>query len=318
MKKAVFYSLALVLIILTIPLLSFFGEGKIHIDEKPSKRIYLVRDVKTNEILKLTPKEYIVGVVSAEMPVSFHEEALKAQAVAAHSYALLQIGQGAENQNGAMLSTDSAVYQAYLSNEELKTRWGDDYEANIKKVASAVGEVINEIMVKDGAPIAAAFHSISGGRTESAKNIWGEELSYLSPVKSEGDLLSPEYEKEIILSPEEVSFAVKKEYPDVSFTEDYNSWFEIKERSDSGTVIEMKICDLTLSGKELRSLLKLRSANFEISFENGAFKIVTYGYGHGVGMSQYGADFMARQGKSYKEILEHYYKGAEIVRVAEE
>lgn len=137
MKKAVFYSLALVLIILTIPLLSFFGEGKIHIDEKPSKRIYLVRDVKTNEILKLTPKEYIVGVVSAEMPVSFHEEALKAQAVAAHSYALLQIGQGAENQNGAMLSTDSAVYQAYLSNEEPENALGRRLRSQHKK--SSVG-----------------------------------------------------------------------------------------------------------------------------------------------------------------------------------
>lgn len=318
MKRTILSCLILAVIILAIPLLSFGGKRLVSPpDISDGERIYRVLNVKTGEIMRLSPSEYITGVVAAEMPVSFHSEALKAQAVAAHSYALTQMGQGGEGLGGAALSTDSEVYQAYYTDDELKERWGESYGQNLKKIKSAVDEVIGVIMVKDEAPIAAAFHSISGGTTESAENVWGEAISYLVPVKSEGDKLSPDYEKEIILSPEEVSFAVKSRYPEAVFSEDYQSWFEIKGRSQSGTVGKISVCGIELTGKELRGLLNLRSADFTVLFSDGSFKFTTKGYGHGVGMSQYGADFMARQGKGYKEILKHYYTGIEFKRLGE-
>lgn len=335
MKKLIGYILIFTVLILIIPILGI-ESGQTATEQQPNSppntntnaqvdtpsealtgTIYSVLDHKTGEILTLTPLQYVCGVVAAEMPIEFSPEALSAQAVAAHTYALRQIGEEqiakTPDLKGAYLTTDYKRNQAYISDADLKAKWGDNYLINIKKLTSAVEPVINKIIVVDGKPIIAAFHSLSGGTTESAKNVWGQEVPYLVPVLSEGDKLSPTYQTKTVLTSQEVSNALKSAHPDISFDMDKTKWFEILERTESGNITALKAGSIELTGRELRELLQLKSAYFTISFADGAFTFDTVGYGHGVGMSQYGADFLARQGKTYTEILKHYYSGVEIV-----
>lgn len=280
---------------------------------------YLVQNDTTGEVLKLSPVEYIVGVVAGEMPALYHEEALKAQAVAAHSYALRQIGDTLKKNDpemqGAYLSTDPTRFQAYLSKEERKNYWGDAANVYEEKVTKAVSEVIEFAMTYEEEPILAAFHAISSGTTESAETVWGQSVPYLVPVQSEGDALSPQYEAEQLLTDTEVAHSLQKAYPDIKFNKDRSKWFTELTYTPSGTVSTLKAGNVSMTGIELRKALGLRSACFTIALKDTGFLFSTRGYGHDVGMSQYGADYMARQGKSYKEILEHYYPGVELEKI---
>ncbi|HIZ54709.1 MAG TPA: stage II sporulation protein D [Firmicutes bacterium] len=283
---------------------------------------YRVQDHQTGEIHLMSANDYIKGVVAAEMPADFEIEALKAQAVAAHTYAILQKSANDQNPdpalNGADFSTDPTHYQAYLSPEELQEFYGHRYPEISEKIGAAVDAVINQVLVCDGQPIAAAFHAISGGITENAASVWGNEVSYLVPVVSEGDRLSPDYEVSVCFSSEEIRNALLTGYTGITLPDDPAEWLVINSRTASGMVTEVIVGDAVLSGVELRGLLGLRSANFEITYDAEAeeFCFTTFGYGHGVGMSQYGADYMARQGKSYVEILEHYYTGATLYTIS--
>lgn len=332
MRKITSFLIFLVLLILIIPCFALFGgklkDNPIRKEKQPeniptleqedleANNFYLIKDAKSGEIFRLTPSDYIKGVVAAEMPIDFHSEALKAQAVAAHTYTLLQIANELENPTpeleGAYLSTDYQKFQAYVSVEELKEKWGQSFELNYKKLSEAVDPVINEVITYDNAPIAAAFHSVSGGKTESAKNVWGREISYLTPVVSDGDELSPSYESSVTLTEKEVSYALMQSFPDIKFSKDRAKWFEVLEKTESGTISKIRVGSVTTTGIKLREVFKLKSANFTVEYKNPDFVFDTFGFGHGVGMSQYGADYMARQGASYKEILLHYYKGVSI------
>lgn len=324
------------LLMLLIPLLAMFGQDPIpQIAGSPSSitdytelsagdyesnRFYLVQDHRTGEVMALTPEAYIKGVVAAEMPISYHTEALKAQAVAAHTYALTQIDRELQTPtpalNGAYLSTDPAHFQAYLSQEERQELWGKNFNANEKKLTEAVNAVIGEVLTYEEKPIIAAFHSLSGGKTESAQNVWGREVAYLTPVESEGDPLSPNFKTTVTLTQAEVQHALTTRFPAISLPENEADWFAIQERSESGTVLTLTVGDQTMSGRELRELLSLKSADFTIACADGSFTFTSIGYGHGVGMSQYGADYLARQGKTYREILLHYYTGVQLDPIA--
>lgn len=324
MKNFLPFLLTLTAILLLIPLLAYGGKKQSN-DLSPflGQDIlqYRVLNHKTNEIMTLTPKEYIRGVVAAEMPITFHSEAIKSQTVAAHTYALRQIDEQLRNPSselrGAFLTTDYTINQAYLSDEDLKSLWGSHFESNYAKLTQAVDSVIDEILVYNNKPIIAAFHSISSGKTESAFAVWGQDVDYLIPVNSEGDELSPNFETITTLTPTEIQHAFTTQYPNITFDPSPENWFSITQRSDSGTVLSVQAGSVTCSGKEIREILKLRSANFTIEFEDNNFQFTTLGYGHGVGMSQYGADYLARQGKSYEEILSHYYQGATLQQVEE-
>lgn len=332
MRKITAFILFLVLLILIIPAFALLGGNKTNVSKKDYKKsdtiskkdleennFYLVKDVDTNEIMRLTPSEYIKGVVAAEMPIDFHSEALKAQAVAAHTYAVKQIDEELNNPTpeleGAYLSTDYKKFQAYISKEQLKTKWGKDFDLNYKKLSQSVDSVIDEIITYNNAPIAAAFHSISSGKTESAKNVWGQDISYLTSVESTGDELSPAFESTVTLTDKEVAHAITQKYPKAKFSKDRTKWFEILEKSESNTITKIKIGSITTTGKEIRELLKLKSANFTCEYKDDAFTFTSNGYGHGVGMSQYGADYMARQGSNYQDILLHYYTGVDIEKI---
>lgn len=281
--------------------------------------IFLVLDINSGQILEITEKDYVIGAVCAEMPASFSMEALKAQAVAAHTYAVRQRENELKNPTpelcGAYISDDSSKYQAFLSEEQAKQYFGDNFNEYYSKISEAVNSVSDEILVYNDEPIVAAFHSVSSGKTESAENIFGSPADYLVSVESVEDINAPEYLKEYTFTSDEISARLKEAYPDIQLSDDKASWLSVRKRTASDTVISLDAGDVNMSGWEFRNIFSLRSAAFDIVYDNGVFTISTKGCGHGVGMSQYGAEAMAEQGASYDEILKHYYKGAEIKKI---
>ncbi|MDO5558774.1 MAG: stage II sporulation protein D [Oscillospiraceae bacterium] len=276
-----------------------------------------VYDIDSKQVLDVSARDYVIGAVCAEMPASFETEALKAQAVAVHTYALRQALLHRQNPDdeidGADFSNDCSKYQAFFTNDKIKEYYGDSYDEYYNKVAAAVDAVSGLILTCNNEPIIAAFHSMSSGTTESASNVWGSDISYLVPVDSPGDKLAPTYSEEYTFTPEELKARLISKYPDIQLGDDYSKWFAVTSRSDSGTVLEFTAGSITMSGNDLRSLFSLRSADFDVNYsEEKGFNIITKGFGHGVGMSQYGANTMAGEGKTYEEILSHYYTGAVI------
>lgn len=287
-------------------------------------QLYKVYDVSSRKVLTLKASDYIKGVVGAEIPASYHPEAIKAQAVAANTYAVRLIAQNHTDKSlkGASFSTDPNKFQAYKSKAQLKKIYGAEYQSAYKKISDAVDEVINEIIVcndkgKDkNEPIAAVFHAVSGGMTESSEDVWGDSVSYLKSVKSEEDKTSPDYSAEVAVEADEVKSKLKRSYPDIRLPFFKTSWFKITKRSKAGGAEAVKVGNKTISGQDIRLMFSLRSANFTVAYKNGEFTFKTKGYGHGVGLSQYGANELAKQGKSYKEILKHYYTGVKIKKIS--
>ncbi len=275
-----------------------------------------ILDFTSGQVSEVSLRDYVIGAVLAEMPATYHEEALKAQAVAARTYAVRQ----REKQKlsptpelmGADISNDSTKYQAYFTPEQAKAFYGDGYDTYLEKAADAVDRTDGDVLVYEGEPIVAAFHSTSGGRTESAEVVWGSPVDYLVPVESEEDEKSPSYLEEQTFSEAEFKARLEAALEVSDLEVDPADWIVIKEKSASGTVTEMTAGGVTLTGAEFRQIFSLRSANFTVEYKDGQFTVTTRGSGHGVGMSQYGANAMANGGSDYKEILLHYYTGAEI------
>lgn len=285
--------------------------------EAPAQEaFYPVLDSETGEVMEISVRDYVIGAVCAEMPASFAEEALKAQAVAAHTYAcrMAMIAQNTEDPSlrGAYFSDDSTKYQAFFTPDEIRTAYGDSYDTYYPKVAAAVDAVLDEVLLYEDMPIIAAFHAMSGGRTESAEQVWGMETPYLVPVDSPSDADAPQFEQDAVFTSEEVRTILTDARENILLHGDPEIWFSGAECTESGTVTQIHAGSGIFTGQEIRSLFALRSAVFTVSYADGAFTFTTRGCGHHVGMSQYGADALAREGKSYREILAHYYPNAEI------
>ncbi len=274
-----------------------------------------VLDITTGKVEEVSAFDYVVGAVSAEMPATFEHEALKAQAVAAYTYAIRQAKKAElapdSELNGAYFSNDSSKYQAYFTENQIMQYYGDNYQEYMAKIVSAVSEVKGEYIAFEDEPIIAAYHSLSSGYTESAENVWGGDISYLTSVKSEYDTKSPNFLESYEFTDNEMKELLEKSFDDIKLSDNPEEWFSDFETSDADTVITVKVGNKKLTGQQIRSALTLRSAAFEVKYDNG-FKISSKGCGHGVGMSQYGANEMAKSGKNYEEILLHYYKGVEI------
>ncbi len=256
--------------------------------------------------------EYLLGVVSAEMPASFEPEALKAQTVAARSYTLYCVNRG--KHNGGKLCTDPGCCQAYLSDRQMRLRWGTGYEKYRRKILEAVEATEGEYLNYMGAPAEAVFHSSSAPVTESSENIWSYVpylVSVPSPERAEN---VPDYISYVRLSPEELKSAVLFAHPEAVFPEDAAQWLGEIRRDSSGRVESLELGGASLSGREVRNMFLLRSTAFVPEFENGDFLFTVVGFGHGVGMSQYGANVMAQNGADYASILAHYYPGTTLSR----
>lgn len=271
---------------------------------------FTLKITSTDKTVNLSRKEYLFGVVAAEMGGGFEPEALKAQAVAAYTFALYR---SAENSSKPYdVTDDPSVDQGYLSRDDAKAKWGDLFSDYEKAIDSAISSVDGYKLVDDDSkPILAAYHAVSCGRTESAKVAWGYDVSYLQPVESVGDLLSPNYLSQRSFTAAELA---EKLAPAVSLTGDSTGWLGKVTLSDSGTVTEVIFGGKAISGNEVRTLLELRSAAFEIAPTDDGFTFNVKGYGHGVGMSQYGANYMAKCGSTFLEILSHYYTGCKMIR----
>ncbi|MDE6731192.1 MAG: stage II sporulation protein D [Oscillospiraceae bacterium] len=276
-----------------------------------SGQVYHVLDITTNEILEVPVREYLIGAVGAEMPASFEPEALKAQAVAAHTYAERQVLLAASRSDlqGADFSNDPEQYQAFHTQQQLQKLYGDNFKLYYQKISDAVDAVLPEILCYEDEPIIAAFHAISTGKTESAQNVWGSAITYLQSVDSSSDCNAPSYEQDCSYSAEQIQEMLSAAHSGLLLGTDTANWFGEPVCSDAGTILQIPVGTSIFTGQELRSVLRLRSACFTIHYDKKSktFTFRTKGYGHSVGMSQYGANAMALQGSDYREILAHYY-----------
>lgn len=270
----------------------------------------------TQEVEELELDTYLLGVVSAEMPANFNQEALNAQAICARTYTIYKITSGSKHEN-ADICDDSGCCQAWISKEDRLEKWNEEErQSNWTKIETAVNTTKGKIITYEGKPINAFFHSNSGGTTDTASSVWGgTNYPYLQSVETAGEQAYSQYASEILVSKEEFISKIKEYHSD--FTIDFNqeNQIEILEYTEGNRIKTIKLGNLNLSGVEVRTIFGLKSANFQINIEEENIKFSVVGYGHGVGLSQTGADSMAKEGKSYEEIIKHYYTGVEITQM---
>lgn len=253
------------------------------------------------QILNMPLDEYLIGVVSAEMPASFNIEALKAQAIVARTYTLKLIEQKRD-------ITDTVSTQAYKSNDELKNTWNDSYNKYYNKIKQAVLETKDLCIKYNGQLIDAVYHSSSNGYTEDAILVWNNNIPYLKSVISPWDTSSSVFLKSTLIPFSKISNSL-------GFDFNSNSIIEIISRDKTGRVLKIKIDNKEYTGVEIRNLLGLRSADFDYEITNDGVIFTTRGYGHGVGMSQYGANGMANSGYNYAQIINYYYTNVNIEKI---
>lgn len=293
MNKKLIYTLV---ILIPITIISFFFKGTNFIMQKNKQNVdkYKVNIETTGELLTIDLEKYIIGVVAGEMPALFHEEALKAQAIASRTYLInhLQTNDSIGN------TTDD---QVYLTDEEMKDKWGVDYDTYYNKIKKAVTETQDLIMYYKNQPIKAYYFSSSNGYTASSVSVFNEQRDYLASVESPFD---QDNSNTIEISKQEFCNKLDIICNRISITKII--------KDNSNRVSKITINNTEYTGLQIRKLLSLRSTDFTFKISDNVVEITTSGYGHGVGMSQYGANNMAKLGYSYKEILEYYYKDIKI------
>jgi len=268
------------------------------------------------QVVEMPVELLVAAVTAAEMPALFPEEALKAQAVAIRTYiAYKKSLPPSDRYQGAVLCDDPATCFAVADLAALKEEWGDKGEEYVGRIMNAVEATKGQILVSDGGPILAVFHAMSGPKTENAKDVWGVEVPYLVSVDApRGESELPRYEETVSFDPAEFKTVFLKSYPQANLSGTPDTWFTDIVRTETGMVKSLKVGGVSLSGMEFRFLCGLRSANFTFSFQQGRIIMKTVGYGHGVGMSQHGAKVLAQEGKTYEEILAHYYPGTTLIK----
>ncbi|WP_019394813.1 stage II sporulation protein D [Priestia filamentosa] len=261
---------------------------------------------ETKEIEKLPLEKYVVGVVAAEMPAEFEEEALKAQALAARTYIVKHLTSGSSNLPGKANVTDTVQDQVYHNRKELKKLWKGSYEEKIQKIEEAVEETTGEILTYNGDPIEATFFSTSNGYTDNSEEYWTNSIPYLKSVESPWDKKSPKFTAKKVISVEQFEKSL-----DVTLG-DGEQIGQIISTTPGKRVEKVKFDNKTLSGKDVRTKLELASTDFSFERHGNEITINTKGNGHGIGMSQYGANGMAEEGKDYQDIVHHYYQDVSI------
>ena len=316
MKKILIILLAVLLLTLAIPTGIYIKYGRYKPPQHEKESTVSVYIKAEDKVVNMNENQYLKEVVSAEMPASFEQEALKAQAVAARSYLearrnAYRASKTPEEHKGADICTDSSHCKAWISEVKRRELWGSEADENWKKISRAVDETADEVMTYNGNVISAVFHSTSSGHTENAKDVWGGDAPYLVSVESKGDETSPKYKSEKEMSLEEFKATAKSEIRGASFDKEI-----IGEtvRSEAGGIMSICVGGVKIKGSEFRKIFGLRSTNVSVRIEGETVHFDVTGFGHGVGMSQYGANYLAGEGKDYKEILKAYYTGVEVVR----
>ncbi len=267
-------------------------------------------DNEANQLVSLPMEEYLIGVLAQEMPASYHLEALKAQAVAART----RLTMGCDKHTDAMACTDPAHCQGYLTEDKQKEKWGAEFNQYYARLKKAVEETKDEIITYEGKPITVLFHAVSGGFTEDAKAVFGEDVPYLKSVQSSGEEGVNKFETKQSFSNAEAVSVLNAAFPNAHLTQELLPIQMVPlSHTDSGRVESLQLGDTIVTGRELREALNLNSTLFSLQFTDSTLTFLEKGYGHGVGMSQAGANAMAAKGSDYKTILTHYYGGTQIV-----
>lgn len=313
MRKILFVTLACAVISICVPLLIVSIMGGLVDNIKGDDELIDVYFHKEDTVKKINLGEYLNGVVAAEMSAVFGEEALKAQAVAARTFTLNKISQkNADSHKGAKICTDYAHCQAWVDLNEKVDDWGPDAATNSEKIKKAVSSTADEVILYNGELIRALFHSTSSGYTENADDVWGGSIPYLVSVKSDGEEASPRYTSTESISIDEFKRKASENIEDVNFD---NELYSNIVRSDAGGIKTLKIGNKEIKGTLFRTIYNLRSTNVQITNDENTVTFSVKGNGHGVGMSQYGANHLAAAGYNYKDILTHYYSGVEIKKI---
>ena len=335
MKKTLLCALALALLTLLIPAVSLLGPFASlpppppgpapkaasdppqppPTDSAPQPRgDLLIWDSGAKQLLQVPLRQYLIGAVASEMPPTWPDEALKAQAIACHSYALYQQQQaGQDAAVTGYFSADPARRQGFMTEEVLRSYWGAAYEENYARISGLVDQVIDGVLTWQGGPAAACYHAISCGVTEASQNVWQEALPYLQGVDSPLDLTSPDYEKTVTYTAQQMYDALTLEECGVQLDGlPREQWFGPAEYTPAGTVRSIQVGGTALSGPQVRRMLGLRSACFQVAYGDDCFTVTTRGYGHGVGLSQYGAAALARTGSTCPQILAFYFPGTQL------
>ena len=305
--------LAVVIILLPFTIISSFRKSKTDFNLPKNKEIENVKKEEKksitvsvnlegkNEKLDLDLENYIIGVVAGEMPASYSFSALQSQAIASRSYVINYME---ENSNYNL--TDGTANQVYLTNDKMQEKWQDKYDEYYKKIESAVKSTENKVMKYNGKTIKAFYFAVSNGYTEDVQNVFGGNLPYLKSVESE----ESSYKNYI----NTVSFSKTEFCNKLKLSNCNNIKIEDIKKDQTNRVLSLKINDNYFKGTDFRKLLTLKSTDFDIKINNN-ITITTRGYGHGVGMSQYGAEVLAKQGYSYEQILKKYYQGIKIENI---
>ena len=285
--------------------------------EQQENRTIRLLHATTGEIEEVNLDEYLYGVVSAEMPANYETEALKAQAVVARTYTIYQMRHNSNKHENADICDNYACCQAWISKEDRISKWnGEEAESNWNKIEEAVNSTTGKIVTYNGEPINAFFHSNSGGVTESSVNIWGGiDYPYLKSVETAGEDGYKQYTSQVEISKQDLVNRLKEKYQDCEIDYSQENCIQILEYTSSGRVKTIKFGNKEIAGTEARSILGLKSTNFTFSINGDIVTFSVTGYGHGVGMSQTGADSMAKSGANYEEIIKHFYTNVEITEI---
>lgn len=288
----------------------------IHAQQNDSSFFVPVYVSKENKVQSIQLEAYVRGVLAAEMPIEFELEAMKAQAMAARTYIVRRmLDRDFSNVPvpGALV-TDTVAHQAYVTDEELKTRWGMAYASNMDKLNKAVNETKDSVLTYEGKPIEASFFSTSNGYTENSEEYWNQYIPYLRSVASPWDVsLSPKYKETTVFTVKELQakLGIRGAIPATS------SGLKATERTQGNRIKKVSIGGKSFTGREVREKLGLASSHFQWSWnKDGSLQITTFGYGHGVGMSQWGANGMAKEGRTADDIVKYFYTGIEIDRAS--
>lgn len=333
MKKFLYYILIFIIIIFILPTILTKKQRKIvtdiqeavksqeeskpqdeekqEIDLSSDKKIRLLHTA-TNEVEEVDLEQYICNVVSSEMPASYEAEALKAQAVVARTYTLYKVKH--PKHDNADICDSSTCCQAWLSKEDRMSKWEEtEREKNWAKIEKCVADTKGKIITYNNEPINAFFHSNSGGTTETPNEVWGgENLPYLQVVQTSGEDGYKQFSSEVSFTFDELITKLKEKYGDISIDFSKNDDIKTLDYTQSGRVKTIKFGNHELSGVETRTILGLKSTNFEFYKNDNSITFIVKGYGHGVGMSQTGADSMAKDGSTFEDIIHHFYSNVEI------
>lgn len=287
-----------------------------------SEKKFRVLDESTDKIIEIPDRDFIYGVVAAEMPAKFEVEALKAQAVASYTYfcRARNLNRNKAKNSGKKnydFTINTQKLSNYISEDEMKKRWGTQFNECYSKIKNAVDSVFGEVIESDGDLILAVYHAISSGKTEKSADVFGGDLTYLTNVESPGDKLAVGYETTVSVEKNKMREILSSKLKNCDFECSPKNWIGKITRTEGGMVKEIEICSNVVKGIDVRSMFALRSSDFNIDFDEATDKFIftVRGYGHGVGMSQRGAQYMAVNGKNYKEILAWYYPGTSAAKL---